>query len=241
MYKLSSILHSFFWCIFALAFAHWMQLDPGEPFFTIRSSHYPILIGILVGELIAFLSSRNTRVNHFKEQYDRFMQNKWFLLMCSVALLILCGYALVEGYYREASIKFMIMMWTGLLLFGFGTFFFLRGVIGGRTSPQYDTDSNYLYILQTFHRMPVEWKHITHFSIVNVERVSNQPFIAVHIDNAEELMANETGMLKRKGYEMTIPQYGTPYFIPTDRCVLTPEQLLEQLNQELARHKHINH
>lgn len=240
MYKLSSILHSFFWCIFALAFAHWMQLEPGEPFFTFRSSHFPGLFVIIAGELVAIFSTRNARLKYYKDLYDRFMQNKWLLLVCSAALLALCGYVLVEGYQREASAKVIIMSWAGLLLFGLGTFIFLRGLIGGKKAPQYATDSQYLYILMPFRRTPVEWKHITHFSIVKVAQASNQTFVAVHIDNAGELMDNASGMIARKGYEFTIPQYGTPYFIPAERCALTPGQLLDQLNQELAHHKHIN-
>lgn len=222
----------------ALVFCHWLSWDQNEPFFKFGSQEVFNAVLILVGALVSALCRKNSMVSLWYSKYEQAIRSKAFLLISLTFLTILFACVLMHGGTEDIPLSKMIIYVLAFLFFGGTLIYFLWTIFGPKKSPQYDTDSQYLYILFKFNRTPVEWKHITHFSIEDVREASNQKFIAVHVDNAEDLMANETGMLKRKGYEMYIPQYGTPYFIPTERCVLTPEQLLDQLNQELAHHKH---
>ncbi len=222
----------------ALAFCHWLSWDHDEPFFRLGSKDISTVACILIGALVSVLCRKNSKVSLWYSKYEQAIRSKAFLLISLTFLTVLFACVLLSGGLSEVPLPKLIIYILAFLFFGGTLIYFLWTIFGPKKAPQYDTDSQYLYILYKFNRTPVEWKHITHFSIEDVRETSSQKFIAVHIDNAEELMANETGMLKRKGYEMFIPKYGTPYFIPTERCVLTPQQLLDQLNQELSRHKH---
>lgn len=238
MNKLLSITIKVLLVLAALAFCHWLHWDPKDSFFKFNFQDLTNVVIILIGAFIAALSRKNSKVALWWDKYEQAIRKKAFLLISLTFLTLLFAFSLINGGTEEIPLKQLITFGVALLFFGGMLIYFLWTIFGPKKAPQYDTDSQYLYILFKFNRTPVEWKHITHFSIEDVREASNQKFIAVHVDNAEDLMANETGMLKRKGYEMYIPQYGTPYFIPTERCVLTPEQLLDQLNQELAHHKH---
>lgn len=231
------IIASVIWATMGTALVHWLGLKDDEPFFSLNSGDVSTFITALLIALFTYLPLSGKRMDACKRNWNQFWQNKWVLLISSLFLVSLPVGMLASGMYSDGSIKQKILFWVSLVLFGTIFILALREVIGRKQAPQYDTDQHYLYLIAKFKRTPLEWKHITGFRIVEVEQMGHKKMIAVLMDNIEEQRANETRQMWRLSYDMFVPQYGTPYFIPTERCVLTPEQLLGQLQIELHRHQ----
>lgn len=219
------------------ALVHWLGLKDGEPFFSLNSGDVATFITALLMALFSYFPFAGRRMVGMKQNWNHFWQNKWVLLISSLFLVSLPVAMVASGMYSNGNIKQKALVWVCFVMFGTVFILALREVIGRKQAPQYDSDQHYLYLLSTFKRTPLEWKHITGFSIVEVEEMGHKTMIAVHLDNIEELRANDTRRMWRMAYDMFVPQYGTPYFIPTERCVLSPEQLLGQLQTELYRHQ----
>lgn len=224
-------------CIIAVALVVWLKNDPEDSFW---EKFLPVLaFTVIVGICIHGVKWLVHRLPHFDQMKAMLKPFKyWGLLIVSLGLTVLEAGALISAIRNGSDTKTLVILGLGLILFGSGFIMTLREVIGRKQAPRYDTDQNYLYLLSAFNRTPLEWKHITGFSIVEVEQMGHKKMIAVLMDNIEEQRANETRRMWQLSYDMFVPQYGTLYFIPTERCVLTPEQLLGQLQAELHRHQH---
>lgn len=234
---LQSVIAAVIWSTTCTALVHWLSLKDGEPFFSLNSGDVATFITAFLMALFSYFPRAGKRMDVFQLSWDHFWQNKWVLLVNSLILVSLPVGMLASGMYENGDIKQKVLFWVSLVFFGTIFILALREVFGRKKAPQYDTDQQYLYLLAKFKRTPLEWKHISGFSIVEVKEMGHKTMIAVHLDNIEELKANETRRMWRMAYDMFVPQYGTPYFIPTERCVLTPEQLLGQLQVELHRHQ----
>lgn len=236
MRKLRMFLAMVLWTVVLTAGLHWLNLKADEPFFSFSSDDVATFIAGLLTAAVVFLSRDVKKLDGFRRGWNLFWQNRWVLLIASIFLLALPVGMMVSGEYDDATTRMKVLCWVSLVFFGSIFVFVLREFIGRKESPRYDSDQHYLYLLSTFKRTPIEWKHITGFNLVEVEQMGHKKMIAVQLNNIEELRANETRRSWRMAYDMFVPQYGTPYFISTERCVLTPEQLLVQLQAELHRH-----
>lgn len=227
------------WAIVMTAGLRWIQLEADEPFFSFGSEDIAMFISTLLLAMITFFLPFVKKMDGLKRGWNQFWQNKWVLLIACSLLVALPVGLMASDKYDDATTRMKVVCWLGLVLFGTGLILSLREIFGLKKAPRYDTDQHYLYLLSTFKRTPLEWKHITGFKLVEVEQMGHKKMIAVLLDNIEELRVNESRRTWRMAYDMFVPQYGTPYFIPTERCVLTPEQLCAQLEVELRQHKHL--
>lgn len=235
MKKLFWLLDAFI-CVTACALVVWLKNDTEDSFWEM---FLPVLaFTVIISICIYGVKWLVHRLPHFDQMKAMLKPFKyWGLLIVSLCLTVLEAVALINAIRKGDDTMTLVVLGVGLILFGGGFVQALREVIGRKQAPQYDTDQHYLYLLSSFKRTPLEWKHITGFRIVEVEQMGHKKMIAVLMDNIEEQRSNETRRMWRLSYDMFVPQYGTPYFIPTERCVLTPEQLLGQLQTELHRHQ----
>lgn len=233
--SLLSFLAQVLWATLLTGGLHWLTLEPDEPFLSLRHDEVVTFVVFLLIGVLTSLTQGVKQLDGIRQGWSSFWQNRWVLLVATLILTAISAFALIKSGH-EATTRTKVICWAGLILFGGAMVLAIRECIGGRKAPQYDTDQHYLYLLSAFRRTPLEWKHITGFGVVTIERGSQQKCVAVYIDNADELTANAS-LMTRMACQMWIQKYGTPYIIPTDRCALTPEQICAQLEAELHRHQ----
>lgn len=237
--KKFNLLLEIFICITAVAFVVWLNHKPGESFwepffFTLATTVAVALLAFGVKWLIHHLP----RIDQLKAMLIPY--KNWALLVLSGGLFILEIIGLIAHFDMDGDTKELATMIIGLFLFGSSFIYLLIHQFGGKKAPRYDTDQHYLYLLYGMKRTEIEWKHITHFSVVQWEHGYDNEVVVVHVDNKEEVLANAKNLIVRKGMEMLIDKFGSPYYLPVDRCILTPQEICEALEKELQKHKPAN-
>ncbi len=135
----------------------------------------------------------------------------------------------------DSLTNFMLFVcWTSVFLFGGGTLFMLYQMLKPRKQAPIDRNHHYLTIAYGFYHREIEWKHITGFSTYSYQSTD---WVLVHVDNVDELVASTRNWFRRMSLRLTLNQFGAPYAIAAERLTQTPQQLCEELNQELERRK----
>lgn len=155
-------------------------------------------------------------------------------------LSIICTiYILYEAYnvMRACDSPSDVALWVCLIvivLFGSSVFQKIFWKFGPRKQAPVDWNQHSLTIDYRFYHREVEWTHITGFSTFSYQGTK---WVLVHVDNIDELMASTRNWFKRLDLTLTINQFGTPYAITADRLVVTPQELCDELNQELEKRR----
>ena len=219
---------------------HWLTLKDGESFWSWTGNDTFMLFWIAAGAIwFNFFKPRKPftqalepgEAGYDKRQGPKW---KWIAIVCSLLLGALGIWSLTAPA-EEVSLKMKV---CGVLLLALAIACLasmLWQLFGPRRAPRYDCDQTYLYLLYPLRHEQVEWRHITGFSLRYSEML-DQTVVVVHVDNTEELLASMS-RVKRRLYEQTVEEFGSIYSIYTANCVLQPEQIMEQLQAELQRHK----
>lgn len=128
----------------------------------------------------------------------------------------------------------LFVCWVSIFFFGSGTLFMLFHMLRPRKQAPIDRNQHYLTIAYGFYRREIEWKHITGFSTYSYQGTD---WVLVHVDNVDELVASTRNWFRCMSLRLTLNQFGAPYAIAAERLTQTPQQLCEELNQELERRK----
>lgn len=138
----------------------------------------------------------------------------------------------------DSLTNFMLFVcWTSVFLFGGGTLFMLYQMLKPRKQAPIDWGQHYLTIAYGLYHREIEWKHITGFSTYSYQSTD---WVLVHVDNVDELMASTRNWFRRMSLKLTLNQFGAPYAIAAERLTQTPQQLCDELNQELERRQAIS-
>lgn len=128
----------------------------------------------------------------------------------------------------------VFVCWASIIIFGGGTLFMLYQMMRPRKQAPIDWNLHYLTIAYGFYHREIEWSHITGFSTYSYQGTD---WVLVHVDNVDELVASTRNWFRRMSLRLTLNQFGAPYAIAAERLTQTPQQLCEELNQELERRK----
>lgn len=131
----------------------------------------------------------------------------------------------------------LFVCWGAIFFFGSGTLFMLFQMLRPRKQAPIDWNQHYLTIAYGFYHREVEWKHITGFSTYSYQ---GSDWVLVHVDDVEEVMASTRNWFRRMSLKLTLNQFGAIYAIAAERLVVTPQQLCDELNQELEKRKAVS-
>lgn len=235
--KKFNLLLEIFICVTAVAFVAWLKHKPGDAFWEPFFISLAITVAVaLCANGVKWLTHHLPRIEQLKAMMKPF--KNWALLIISGGLLALEIIGLIAHFDKGGDAKELAILIMGLLLFGSSfIYFMLIHMFGAKKAPQYDTDQHYLYLLFGMSRTEIEWKHITHFSLAPWEKMYDKEVVVVHIDNNEEVLANGKNFLVRKGIEFNIDKFGSPYYLPVEGCILSPQEVCNALEKELQKHK----
>lgn len=156
----------------------------------------------------------------------------------NIISLLGCLAFTIEGIWLllsdEELSAFMIgICWLDIIFFGVGGLFMCYQIFGPRKAVPITWNQHYLCISYGLYHREIEWKHITGFSPYTWNNID---WVLVHVDNVDEALAS-SGWYMRWSLKFAYKQYGALYAIQAENLFMTPQQLCEQLTQELAKHK----
>lgn len=155
-----------------------------------------------------------------------------------VAFIISIDFACLSAYTlltdHNLPLAMIIISWVGIIFFGIGGLFAGYMMFGPKKVAPVDWNQHYLCINYGLYHREIEWKHITGFSVKEYQDID---WVLVHVDNTDEVIASTSNWYKRWSLKLTYKTYGALFAIQAERLIQTPQQLCEQLESELAKHK----
>ena len=223
-------------CLSAVAFVVWLRKGPEDSFWEM------FMISLVTTAIISLcIFGVKWLIRHIPSSGQTKAMLKPIkhgaLLIASGGLTILEIIGIKDAIEKGCETKTMVILIAGLILFASSFIYLIIYIFGRKKAPQYDTDQHYLYLLFGMSKSEIEWKHITHFSLSHWDEMYENDVIVVNIDNNDDVLANAKNLIIRKGIKMNIEKFGSPYFLPTDRCILSPQEVCDELEKELKKHK----